>query len=82
MPELTDSQSLKQRIIDESKEYVVLPPGENEFTIKDFMEAHGENMTEDRARLALEKMEKEGKIYSRKGLPKSRKGSCNVYGFR
>ena len=69
MPELTDSQSLKQRIIDE-------------LTIKDFIEAHGENMTEDRARLALEKMEKEGKIYSRKGLPKSRKGSCNVYGFR
>lgn len=78
MPELKDSLGLKQRILEESKEYVVQPVQEGEFTIKDFMQAH-EDMSYDQARSILIKMAKDDKVYKRNGVSKN--GICNVYGW-
>ena len=81
MPELTDTSDLKQRILEESKEYIVLPPQEGEFTIKDFIEAYGDDINYDRAFLVLKKMLKDGKIYKRVGMSPGTHGRCNIYGW-
>ena len=79
MPELTDTSDLKQRILEESKEYVMLPPKNGEFTKRDFMEAH-DNMGREQARGILNRMERDGKIYSRDGIKGNKR--CNVYGWK
>ena len=78
MPELKDSNSLKQRILEESKEYVVQPVQEGEFTIKFFAEVW--DLSYDQARDTLIRMEKDGKVYKRVGV--NTNGRCNVYGWR
>jgi len=71
----TDISDLKERIIAESRQYLRLPPGEDEFTIFDFMEWN--EIERDPARRALIAMEKDAKVSKRKG--KINGGSCNVY---
>ena len=79
MPELTDSNRLQQRILEESKKYVATSPSENEFTRNRFMELNNID-NKDRAYDILAKMEKDGLIYKRKGRLNG--SSCNVYGFK
>ena len=67
MPLLTDSNDLKKRILEESKGYVVLPPQEGEFTIQDFIDAYDEEISLYKAKLALDEMEKDGKVCKRDG---------------
>ena len=80
MPKLTDTSDLKQRILEESKEYVVYPPKNGEFTMKDFMGAH-DDIGRETARRVLRQMERDGKIYSRDGITKNNK-RCKVYGWK
>lgn len=81
MPELTDDSDLKQRILEESKEYFVLPPQNGEFTRQDFMDAH-DKMTRSISRRVLREMEKDGKIYVRDGVMRNGKNRCTIYGWR
>ena len=73
----TDISDLKERIIAESQQYIKQTPGEDEFTIYDFMEWH--DIEINSARLALKKMMAAGKVSMRKG--KVNGGSCNVYKY-
>jgi len=75
MPELKDSSDLKERIVAESQQYTKQTPGEDEFTIFDFMEWN--EIERDPARRALIAMEKDAKVSKRKG--KINGASCNVY---
>ena len=81
MPELTDDNSLKRKILEESQGYFASPPREDEFTIRDFIEAHDEKISEDEARSALKRMVKDNKIYCRQGTLRKSKTRCNVYGW-
>jgi hypothetical protein len=78
MPELTDSESLRERIVADSKKYLTAGPQADEFTIADFMRW---NQTTDRdaVRRALVEMEEDGLIYKRKGRMDG--SSINVYGY-
>jgi predicted transcriptional regulator of viral defense system len=60
----TDIDSLREKILKESKEYVSQPKQADEFTVKDFQQISG--VGADRARDALDRMEKDGKVLRRK----------------
>jgi len=75
---LEDNQSLKERIRQESKQYLNLPPGPDEFTRMEFQEAN--DIDVNKAFAVLDKMVKDGKVTVRDG---NKDGSfCKVYKFR
>jgi len=60
----SDIDALRERILKESKGYVTAPRQDGEFTVKDFQQIN--SVGADRAREALERMEKDGKVLRRK----------------
>ena len=79
MPELTDGKSLQERIREESRKYLTLPPGDNEFTTDDYIRWN-DIVDRNAAYSALREMVKDGTLYKRKG--KLNGASVNVYGFK
>jgi len=80
MPELAINDQLMQRIKRESKDYILRPPGEDEFTYEDYMAAN--ETTYDIARNALKRMEDDGIVECRDGISRNGKsGQINVFKF-
>ena len=77
MPELTDKESLKQRIVEESKVYLSDYQDPDEFTINDFMEAN--NIGRDSATRVLNEMVNDGKLEKRGG---GQRGKKTFYKFK
>ena len=75
MPELTDHQTLRDRIRAESQQYLSTEPREGEFTTSDYKEWLG--VDNNTAYRVLQQMVKDGKLTKRNG--KQNGANCNVY---
>lgn len=79
MPELTDSNDLRQRILEEAKSRIPRPPTEDEVTARMLMDTEG--CTWQRARDTLADMEAEGIVTVRNNGVENGK-SCKVYKYK
>jgi len=79
MPELTDSNELRQKILEEAKSRIPQPPGEDEVTARMLMDAEG--CTWQRARDTLQDMVEEGLATVRDNGVQNGK-TCKVYKYK
>ena len=76
MPELTDSNDLKQKILDEARSRILVTPGEDEYTTNTLSKDMGCNWQQ--ADKILKSMLEEGLVTIREnGIEIGR--ACNVY---
>ena len=83
MPELKDKQSLFDRIREESRPFLNIPPQEDEFTLIDYINANStreKRMNRNTAEARLKEMIEAGVVVKRKGGYNGK--SVNVYRFK
>ena len=79
MPELKDISALQKKIMEEAKQYLSVPPGEDEITATQFMKESGCSRRQANDTLN-EMVEKEILTVRKNGIMDNKK--CNVYKYK